>query len=122
MILDAESWMNIRRFRALHDAGVSYVEIARECGCDWRTVKKYLEQEGVVLPPRARSRAGSQPRVIEPFVDLIDAWLRVDIELKGSVIHERLVAEHGFTGPLPAGQDLPGRGPAVDRRGTRRRR
>ncbi len=29
MLLDAESWMNIRRFRALHDAGASYGEIAR---------------------------------------------------------------------------------------------
>lgn len=28
MILDAESWMNVRRFRALHDAGASYAEIA----------------------------------------------------------------------------------------------
>jgi hypothetical protein len=54
MILDAESWMNIRRFRALHDAGASYAEIGRECGCDWRTVRKYLEQDGVAVPPRAR--------------------------------------------------------------------
>lgn len=29
---------------------------------------------------------------------MIDGWLRADITLKGSVIHERLVAEHGFTG------------------------
>src|SRR5829696_7431446 len=37
MILDMESWMNIRRFRALHAAGATFVEIGRECGCDWRT-------------------------------------------------------------------------------------
>src|SRR5687768_8973283 len=90
--------MNIRRFRALHEAGAGYAEIARECGCDWRTVRKYLAQDGVGLPPRAPSRAGSQPRVIDPFVALVEAWLRVDITLKGSVIHERLVAEHGFPG------------------------
>ena len=29
---------------------------------------------------------------------MVEAWLRADIALKGSVIHERLVAEHGFTG------------------------
>jgi len=29
---------------------------------------------------------------------VIDAWLRTDITLRASVIHERLVAEHGFTG------------------------
>src|SRR3954469_7573929 len=98
MILDAESWMNIRRFRALHEAGASYAEIARECGVDWRTVKKYLAADGVALPPRAPSRAGMQPRVIAPFVELVEGWLRKDISLKGTVIHERLVAEYGFTG------------------------
>jgi transposase len=98
MILDAESWMNIRRFRSLHEAGASYAEIARECGVDPRTVKKYLTQDGVALPPRSPSRAGTQPRMITPFVGVIDAWLRVDPTLKGSVIHERLVTEHGFTG------------------------
>jgi transposase len=98
MILDAESWMNIRRFRALHEAGASYAEIARECGVGWRTVRKYLAEDGVALPPRAPSRAGTQPRVITPFIEVIDAWLRADIAIKGSVIHERLVADHGFTG------------------------
>jgi hypothetical protein len=71
MILDAESWMNVRRFRALHDAGVGYAEIGRECGADPRTVKKYLEQDGVALPPRAPSRAGTQPRVIAPLVGVV---------------------------------------------------
>lgn len=98
MILDAESWMNIRRFRALHTAGATYTEIASECGVDWRTVKKYLTVEGVALPPQAPSRAGTQPQLIGPFAELIDTWLRADLTLKGSVIHERLVAEYGFTG------------------------
>lgn len=90
--------MNIRRFRALHAAGASYAEIARECGCDWRTVRKYLAEDSPSVPPSAPSRAGTQPRVITPFTGVIEAWLRNDITLKGSVIHERLVAEHGFTG------------------------
>src|SRR4051794_34758017 len=90
--------MNIRRFRALHEAGASYAEIARECGVDWRTVRKYLAEDAPAIPPTGSSRAGCQPRVIGPFVELVDAWLRADITLKGSVIHERLVAEHGFPG------------------------
>src|SRR5512135_3742273 len=98
MVLDPESWMNIRRFRALHEAGASYAEIGRECGCDWRTVRKYLSQAGVALPPRAPSRAGTQPRVITPFAAVVDAELRRDIAIRGSVVHERLVAEHGFAG------------------------
>lgn len=90
--------MNIRRFRALHAAGATYAEIARECGVDWRTVKKYLAEDSPSVPPSAPPRAGSQPKVITPFVGVIEAWLRNDITLKGSVVHERLVAEHGFTG------------------------
>lgn len=90
--------MNIRRFRALHAAGASFAEIARECGCDWRTVRKYLAEDAPSVPPVAPSRAGCQPRVITPFVGVIESWLRKDITLKGTVIHERLVAEHGFTG------------------------
>jgi transposase len=90
--------MNIRRFRALHAAGATYAEIGRECGVDWRTVKKYLAEDAPSVPPAAPPRAGSQPKVITKFVGVIEAWLCADITLKGSVIHERLVAEHGFTG------------------------
>lgn len=99
MILDPESWMNIRRLRSLHAAGATYAEIGRECGVDWRTVKKYLAEDSSSARPAAPSRVGTQSQVIAPFVEIIDAWLRVDITLKGTVIHERLVAEHGFTGP-----------------------
>lgn len=60
--------MNIRRFRALHAAGASYAEIARECGVDWRTVRKYLAEDSPSIPPWAPSRAGSQPKVITAFV------------------------------------------------------
>jgi transposase len=90
--------MNIRRFRALHVAGATYAEIARECGCDWRTVRKYLAEDAAPVPPSAPPRAGTQPRVITAFVGLIEAWLRADVTLKAAVMHERLVAEHGFTG------------------------
>lgn len=41
---------------------------------------------------------GSQPRLIDPFVEVIETWLRTDITLKGAVVHERLVAEYEFTG------------------------
>src|SRR3954452_20057425 len=94
MILDPDSWMDIRRFRALREAGVSMVEIARETGHDWKTVKKYLAADG----PAAPARKGTQPLVIAPYTEVVDAWLRRDIALRASVIHERLAAEHGFTG------------------------
>jgi CHAT domain-containing protein len=95
MILDPESWMNIQRFRALRAAGVSIAEIARTTGHDWATVKKYLTADGRAGPP---SRAGTQPLAVAPFTGVVDTWLRRDLTLKATVIHERLVAEHGFTG------------------------
>lgn len=90
--------MNIRRFRALHTAGATYTEIASECGVDPRAVKKYLSVDGVALPPQAPSRAGTQPQMIAPFSGVIDGWLRADLTVKGSVIHERLVADYCFPG------------------------
>ncbi|MEY9988235.1 transposase [Streptomyces sp. V4I8] len=89
--------MDLRRFRALHQAGVSISAIARETGHDWRTVKKYLAAEGAVVPA-APSRKGTQPRKIAKLAPVVDAWLRVDIKLKAAVIHERLVDQYGFEG------------------------
>lgn len=88
--------MKVRRFRVLHQAGLSISAIARETGHDWKTVKKYLTVDGVV--PVAPPRKGTQPRKIDRFAGVVDAWLRADIGLKASVIHERLVAEYGFEG------------------------
>lgn len=90
--------MNLRRFRALHQAGATYKEIAQATGLDWRTVKKYLQQQTPVAPPRASSRKGSQPQVIAPYAEVVDAMLRADLTLKAATIHERLVAEYGFVG------------------------
>jgi transposase len=36
--------------------------------------------------------------LITPFIPLVEAWLRADLRIKGAVVHERLVAEYGFTG------------------------
>jgi transposase len=44
------------------------------------------------------AQRGPGPRKIDPYAHLVDAWLRPQPKLKASVIHERLVAEHGFTG------------------------
>ena len=71
--------MNIRRFRALHAAGATYAEIARECGVDWRTVKKYLAEDATSVPPVGPPRVGTQPQVIGAFVELVESWLRSDL-------------------------------------------
>lgn len=89
--------MNLRRFRALRQKGATYKEIAETTDLDWRTVKKYLQQDAPVTPPKASSRKGTQPQVIEPFREVIDAMLRAEPRITAFTIHERLVAEYGFT-------------------------
>jgi transposase len=71
--------MNIRRFRALHAPDAMFVEIGRECGCDWRTVRKYLAEDARSAPPTPPPRVGPQPRLIDPLVELIESWLRTDL-------------------------------------------
>ena len=78
--------MNIRRFKVLHEAGASYAEIAREVGCDWRTVRRYLAEDAPTHPPRGTSRAGTQPRTItDEIAALIEDMLRADVDLPASV-------------------------------------
>ena len=87
--------MNIRAFKNLRESGLGFAGIARETGCDWRTVKKYLAAGAPSTPPGVASRS-HPPKVIEPYAEIIDRWLEREPRLAGTVIHERLVAEHGF--------------------------
>jgi transposase len=96
--LDEQRWLDVRRFRALYEAGASVSEIARETGLDWRTVKKYLTVDGEDLtPPRRRGRP-ARGQVIDAFAHVVDALLRAELLVKGTVIHERLVDQYRFTG------------------------
>ena len=97
MILPVEAWMDLRRYQPLRDAGATWQEIAEEVGLDWRTVKRYLSTDAPG-PPVAPSRRGTVARKIDALAPVVDAWLAADPRLKASVIHERLVAEHGFDG------------------------
>ncbi|MGE3295705.1 MAG: IS21 family transposase [Geminicoccaceae bacterium] len=90
--------MDIRRYAPLRAAGASWKDIAARAGCDWRTAKKYLSPDAPSAPPRTSSRAGTVPRLVDPFTAVIDAWLADDPGLLATVIHERLVADYGFTG------------------------
>jgi transposase len=98
VILPVEAWMDLRRYQPLRAAGATWREIADEVGLDWRTVKKYLSADAPAGPPTAPSRKGTVARKVDGVAPVIDAWLAADPRLKASVIHERLVAEHGFTG------------------------
>ncbi len=98
MILPPETWMDLRRFKPLRAAGATYKEIADEVGVDWRTVRRYLAEDAGSTPPTPPARIGTQHRKIDALAPVVDAWLTDDLTLRASVIHERLVAEHGFDG------------------------
>ena len=90
--------MNIRRFKTLHEAGATYADIARECGCDWRTVRRYLAEDAPTHPPQGTSRAGTQQRAItDDIAAMIEEMLRADITIAASVIHERLTRDKSVT-------------------------
>ncbi|MFI7300721.1 IS21 family transposase [Streptomyces sp. NPDC050121] len=99
MVLDPHRWLELRRFRGLYESGaMSLREIAKETGLNRRTVAKYLSGETPVAPPRRAPNGQPYRRIVDEVAPLIDAMLRAEILLKGAVIHERLVAEYGFTG------------------------
>ncbi|MCX4538276.1 IS21 family transposase [Streptomyces sp. NBC_01669] len=99
MILNEERWAELRRFRALHASGaMSVSEIARETGLHRQTVRKYLSSQAPPGPPRGSSRQGTQARVVTEVAPLIDAMLRAELLIKGTVVHERLVEQYGFAG------------------------
>jgi transposase len=95
MLLHQETWMNIRAFKNLRQGGSSLAAIARETGCDWRTVRKYLAEDATT-PPAVTART-HPPKVIEPYRAVIDGWLAQEPSLAGTVIYERLVADYGFS-------------------------
>jgi transposase len=89
--------MDVRAYRALRAAGASWADIAREAGCDWRTAKKYLAESAPQSPPTVLRRT-HPPKLIAPWTETIDAWLATESRLQATVIHRRLVADHGFPG------------------------
>lgn len=79
--------------RALHRQGLTYAEIGRLAGRDWRTVKRYLT-EGA-QPVYRRKRA---PSKLDPLKPVIDQWLAKCSRLLATRIHQDLVRDYGFTG------------------------
>ena len=96
MLLSEEEWMDLRAYRSLRAAGATWAEVAREAGCDWRTAKKYLAEGAAASPPTVTGRP-RPPRLIDPWVRTIDAWLETEPRIRASVVHERLVPL-GFPG------------------------
>ena len=41
-------------------------------------------------PPAGPPRASIRPLLITPYIPLVEAWLRSDLTIKATVVHERL--------------------------------
>ncbi len=79
--------------RALHRQGLTYAEIGRIVGRDWRTVKRYLTTGA--QPAYRRKRA---PSKLDPHKPRIDQWLAKTPSLDATRIHQDLVRDFGFDG------------------------
>ena len=96
-MITQEEWMDLLSYRQMAASGASWAEIASLAGCDWRTARKYISAERP-KPPRYRPRPPRQ-RVIDRYIDVIDVALRASkAQIRATTVHERLVADHGYTG------------------------
>ena len=97
----------VESIRDRHRKGESKASIARVEGVDVKTVRKYINQETFSPEPPNMQRRAS---ILDPFKSVIITWLEEDERRwhkqrhTASRIHERLQAEHGFTGSYPTVQ------------------
>ena len=89
-MINEEEFMDIR---ALHRQGLTYAEIARLVGRDWRTVRRYLVED--VQPVYRRRRV---PSKLDAFKPVIDQRLAREPRLLATRIHQDLVRDYGFRG------------------------
>lgn len=69
----------VHRIRELYfSQGKNLSEIAAEIGCDWRTVRKYVEMEDF-SPPRPKVASDQvHESKLDPYKPTIDSWLAAD--------------------------------------------
>lgn len=75
----------IQDIRFLRDhKGWSLRKVAKETGHRFETVKKYVDKDNFNLELRERQRRKGK---LEPFKELIDQWLKEDIQAKPKQRH-----------------------------------
>ncbi len=50
----------------------NYVELAKQYGCDYRTIKKYFESSAVELKPKPQ-----KPSILDPYKSIIEDKLNI---------------------------------------------
>ena len=84
-----------------YNQGLNLTEVAEKVGCDWRTVRKYVDQKDFSPPvPIPESEIHHESK-LDPFKPLIDSWLIGDKDKKvprkqrhtARRIHDRLTKE-----------------------------
>ena len=93
---DIYEMIEFKEKRGELDVPVSYAEMARRCGCDYRTVKSAIEKlkSGAGNPaPRPR-----KPSKLDPHADLIKE--KLDAGCKVSAIYHFLREKRGYDGGL----------------------
>ena len=84
-----------------YNQGLNLTEVAEKMGCDWRTVRKYVDQEDFSQPPPTPGNESVRESKLDPFKPLIDSWLISDKDKKTPrkqrhtawKIHDRLTKE-----------------------------
>ncbi len=88
----SDIWVNAKAMRA---QGMSYQEIAKALGINKRTAMKLCRREEIPTPaPRER------PSILDPFAEIVDAWLEKRPTLKATVIFAQL-GPLGYAGSYP---------------------
>lgn len=84
----------------VNQKGRDYADVAKSVEHDWRTVKKYANQEE--FPQKLKQKRKSP--VMDKVKPIIDQWLKEDLKMKKKFqrtakrIHTQLVEEHKFEG------------------------
>lgn len=83
--------------------GLSINSLAQRLGINWRTAKKYADRDN--WSPKIKKK-GKRSSILDPFLDVIDAWLTEDLSRKRKIrhtnirIYQRLRDECGYTGGI----------------------
>ncbi|MDO5444070.1 MAG: IS21 family transposase [Eubacteriales bacterium] len=92
----------IHRIRELYfEQGKNLAEIAEILGCDWRTVRKYVDQTDFSPLPPQTQKAVSHKSKLDRYKPEIDTWLEADRKAPRKQRHTATRVFHRLTNKYP---------------------